>query len=64
MNAAQIIAEMRVLPQIDPQFEIRRRVDFGGTGGEGDLAICAAGVFFDEVFDQHGDVSAAFAKSG
>jgi NAD+ synthase len=28
MNAAQIIAEMRVLPQIDPQFEIRRRVDF------------------------------------
>lgn len=28
MNAAQIIAEMRVLPQIDAQFEIRRRVDF------------------------------------
>lgn len=28
MNAAQIIAEMRVLPQIDPQFEIRRRIDF------------------------------------
>ncbi|WP_240223222.1 ammonia-dependent NAD(+) synthetase [Rheinheimera hassiensis] len=28
MNAAQIIAEMRVLPQIDPQFEIRRRVEF------------------------------------
>lgn len=28
MSAAQIIAEMRVLPQIDPQFEIRRRVDF------------------------------------
>ena len=28
MNAAQIIAEMRVLPQIDPAFEIRRRVDF------------------------------------
>jgi NAD+ synthase len=28
MNAAQIIAEMRVLPQIDPQYEIRRRVDF------------------------------------
>lgn len=28
MNAAQIIAEMRVLPHIDPQFEIRRRVDF------------------------------------
>ncbi|WP_305976443.1 ammonia-dependent NAD(+) synthetase [Rheinheimera baltica] len=28
MNAAQIIAEMRVLPQIDPQFEIRRRLDF------------------------------------
>ncbi|WP_205311342.1 ammonia-dependent NAD(+) synthetase [Rheinheimera maricola] len=28
MNAAQIIAEMRVLPKIDPAFEIRRRVDF------------------------------------
>jgi NAD+ synthase len=28
MNAAQIIAEMRVLPQIDAQFEIRRRVEF------------------------------------
>lgn len=28
MNAAQIIAEMRVLPQIEPNFEIRRRVDF------------------------------------
>lgn len=28
MSAAKIIAEMRVLPQIDPQFEIRRRVDF------------------------------------
>jgi NAD+ synthase len=28
MNAAQIIAEMRVLPQIDPAREIRRRVDF------------------------------------
>ncbi|MBU1312172.1 MAG: ammonia-dependent NAD(+) synthetase [Gammaproteobacteria bacterium] len=28
MNAAQIIAEMRVLPQIDAEFEIRRRVDF------------------------------------
>lgn len=28
MNTAQIIAEMRVLPQIDPQFEIRRRIDF------------------------------------
>ncbi|MEH8018693.1 ammonia-dependent NAD(+) synthetase [Rheinheimera muenzenbergensis] len=28
MNAAQIIAEMRVLPQIDVEFEIRRRVDF------------------------------------
>ncbi|MEH8021722.1 ammonia-dependent NAD(+) synthetase [Rheinheimera metallidurans] len=28
MNAAQIIAEMRVLPQIDPVFEIQRRVDF------------------------------------
>ena len=28
MNAAQIIAEMRVLPEIDPQFEIRRRIDF------------------------------------
>jgi len=28
MNAEQIIAEMRVLPQIDPQVEIRRRVDF------------------------------------
>lgn len=28
MNAAHIISEMRVLPQIDPAFEIRRRVDF------------------------------------
>lgn len=28
MNAAQIIAEMRVLPHIDPEFEIRRRVEF------------------------------------
>lgn len=28
MNAAQIIAQMRVQPQIDAQFEIRRRVDF------------------------------------
>lgn len=28
MNAQQIIAEMRVLPQIDPAFEIRRRIDF------------------------------------
>lgn len=28
MNAADIIAEMRVLPQIDAEFEIRRRVDF------------------------------------
>ena len=28
MNAAQIITEMRVLPQIDANFEIRRRVDF------------------------------------
>lgn len=28
MNAAGIIKEMRVLPQIDPQVEIRRRVDF------------------------------------
>lgn len=28
MNAAQIIAEMRVLPQIEPNFEIRRRIDF------------------------------------
>lgn len=28
MNAAQIISEMRVQPQIDPQFEIRRRIDF------------------------------------
>jgi NAD+ synthase len=28
MNAADIIAEMRVLPQIDPELEIRRRVDF------------------------------------
>lgn len=28
MNAAHIIAEMRVLPQIDPEFEIRRRLDF------------------------------------
>ncbi|WP_215395783.1 ammonia-dependent NAD(+) synthetase [Rheinheimera oceanensis] len=28
MNAAQIIAEMRVLPQIDAEFEIRRRVNF------------------------------------
>ena len=28
MKAADIIAEMRVLPQIDPDFEIRRRVDF------------------------------------
>lgn len=28
MNAAQIIAEMRVLPQIDVAFEIKRRVDF------------------------------------
>ena len=28
MNAADIIAEMRVLPLIDPEFEIRRRIDF------------------------------------
>ncbi len=28
MNQADIIAEMRVLPQIDDDFEIRRRVDF------------------------------------
>ncbi|MDX1392577.1 MAG: NAD(+) synthase, partial [Rheinheimera sp.] len=28
MNAADIIAEMRVLPQIDPEHEIRRRIDF------------------------------------
>lgn len=28
MNAAHIIAEMRVLPQIDPVFEIQRRVNF------------------------------------
>lgn len=28
MKAAQIIAEMRVLPHIEPTFEIRRRVDF------------------------------------
>lgn len=28
MNAAGIIKEMRVLPQIDAEFEIRRRVDF------------------------------------
>ena len=28
MNAADIIAQMRVLPQIDAQVEIRRRVDF------------------------------------
>lgn len=28
MNAAQIIAEMRVLPQIDVEFEITRRVEF------------------------------------
>lgn len=28
MNAAQIIAEMRVLPQIDPVFEIQRRINF------------------------------------
>ncbi|GAB57873.1 ammonia-dependent NAD(+) synthetase [Rheinheimera nanhaiensis] len=28
MNAAQIIAQMQVQPQIDAQFEIRRRVDF------------------------------------
>ncbi len=28
MNATQIIAQMRVLPQIEPDFEIRRRVDF------------------------------------
>jgi NAD+ synthase len=28
MNTAAIIAEMRVLPQIDPELEIRRRVDF------------------------------------
>lgn len=28
MNAADIIQEMRVLPTIDPQFEIQRRVDF------------------------------------
>ncbi len=28
MNAAQVIAQMQVQPQIDAQFEIRRRVDF------------------------------------
>ncbi len=28
MNSAEIIQEMRVLPQIDADFEIRRRVDF------------------------------------
>lgn len=28
MDTAHIIAEMRVLPKIDPQFEIKRRVDF------------------------------------
>ncbi len=28
MNSAEIIQEMRVLPQIDPGFEIRRRIDF------------------------------------
>ena len=28
MNAAQIIAEMRVLPQIDVEFEITRRIEF------------------------------------
>jgi len=28
MNQADIVAEMQVLPEIDAQFEIRRRVDF------------------------------------
>ncbi len=28
MNAAEIIKEMRVLPEINPEFEIKRRIDF------------------------------------
>ncbi len=28
MNQAQIVAEMKVLPRIEPSFEIRRRIDF------------------------------------